>query len=123
MVDMSLGNRLLLLFRLTDCSHSFRFLCDAFVSEAPGEIAITVLELCEAGYLCANANGLQLSTKVVSALPDALSDVDNANADNEPIEAASPDAFAFGFDEEAASPDAIAPSPNGRGCFSGCYCA
>lgn len=112
MVDMSLGNRLLLLFRLTDCSHSFRFLCDAFVSEAPGEIAITVLELCEAGYLCANANGLQLSTKVVSALPDALSDVDNANADNEPIEAASPDAFAFGFDEEAASPDAIAPSPN-----------
>lgn len=112
MVDMSLGNRLLLLFRLTDCSHSFRFLCDAFVSEAPGEIAITVLELCEAGYLCANANGLQLSTKVVSALPDALSDVDNANADNEPIEAASPDAFAFGFDEEAASPDVIAPSPN-----------
>lgn len=102
MVDMSLGNRLLLLFRLTDCSHSFQFLCDAFASELPGEIAIAVLELCEAGYLCANANGLQLSTKVVSALPDVLSD-----ADNEFAEAASPDSIALSTYEEASNASGV----------------
>ena len=46
-----LEGKVLALLDLTGGVHDFAFLCTAFSGEQPGELAIAVLRLCEAGKL------------------------------------------------------------------------
>ena len=56
-----LEGKVLALLDLTGGVHDFAFLCTAFSGEQPGELAIAVLRLCEAGKLQAGIGGVRLA--------------------------------------------------------------
>ena len=64
-----LEGKVLALFDLTGGTHDFAFLCTAFSREQPGELAIAVLRLCEAGKLQAGIGGVRLAEACIAAVP------------------------------------------------------
>ena len=65
-----LEGKVLALFDLTGGTHDFAFLCTAFSREQPGELAIAVLRLCEAGKLQAGIGGVRLAEDTgIAAVP------------------------------------------------------
>ena len=65
-----LEGKVLALLDLTGGIHDFAFLCTAFSGEQPGELAIAVLRLCEAGKLQAGIGGVRLAEDAgIAAVP------------------------------------------------------
>lgn len=65
-----LEGKVLALLDLTGGVHDFAFLCTAFSGEQPGELAIAVLRLCEAGKLQAGIGGVRLAEdSCIAAVP------------------------------------------------------
>ena len=65
-----LEGKVLALLDLTGGTHDFAFLCTAFSGEQPGELAIAVLRLCEAGKLQAGIGGVRLAEdSCIAAVP------------------------------------------------------
>lgn len=65
-----LEGKILALLDLTGGIHDFAFLCTAFSGEQPGELAIAVLRLCEAGKLQAGIGGVRLAEdSCIAAVP------------------------------------------------------
>lgn len=65
-----LEGKVLALLDLTAGTHDFAFLCTAFSGEQPGELAIAVLRLCEAGKLQAGIGGVRLAEdSCIAAVP------------------------------------------------------
>ena len=65
-----LEGKVLALLDLTGGIHDFAFLCTAFSGEQPGELAIAVLRLCEAGKLQAGIGGVRLAEdSCIAAVP------------------------------------------------------
>lgn len=65
-----LEGKVLALLDLTGGTHDFAFLCTAFSGEHPGELAIAVLRLCEAGKLQAGIGGVRLAEdSCIAAVP------------------------------------------------------
>lgn len=65
-----LEGKVLALLDLTGGVHDFAFLCTAFSGEQPGELAIAVLRLCEAGKLQAGIGGVRLAEDAgIAAVP------------------------------------------------------
>lgn len=64
-----LEGKVLALLDLTGGTHDFAFLCTAFSGEQPGELAIAVLRLCEAGKLQAGIGGVRLAEACIAAVP------------------------------------------------------